>query len=177
MKKLVVLFLALYGSSGLGQVKSDWERENEERLRQADEQVVPPPAFDRARLLEVQLGLAAATDFRYFVDPATVSVGTDRIVRYVVVARSPSGVENVRFEGVRCPGEYRIYAVGRPDGSWGGQPSEWRPVPKDARAAENALSRRYFCPVRQAIGSSQEGVDALRAGGHPALVRKELQQY
>lgn len=171
MRQLLFLLLALYGSAVAGQVKSDWERENEERLKQADEQVVAPPAFDKARLLELEL--AAATDFRYFVDPATVSVGADRIVRYVVVARSPSGVENVSFEGIRCPGEYRIFAVGRPDGSWGGRPSEWRPVPRDARLAQNALSRRYFCPMQQAILSPQEGVDALRSGGHPALVSKQ----
>ena len=173
MRRLLVLvLLALYGSAVVGQVKSDWERENEDRLRQADEEVVPPPPFDRARLVELELGLAAVTDFRYFVDPATVSVGSDRIVRYVVVARSSSGVENVAFEGLRCPGEYRIFAVGRPDGKWGGQPTEWRPVPKDARLAENALSRRYFCPARRAIGSPQEGVEALRAGGHPALSKQ-----
>jgi len=171
VKKLVFVLLALYGSSGIGQVKSDWERKNEDRLKQAEEQEVEPPAFDKARLVELEL--AAPTDFRYFVDPATLSVGADRIVRYVVVARSPSGVENVRFEGIRCPGEYRIFAVARPDGSWGGRPSEWRAVPKDARAAENALSRRYFCPVRQAIRNPQEGVDALRARGHPALVSKQ----
>lgn len=173
MKRLALVLAALHASIGTAQVKSDWERENEERLKQAEEQVVPPPAFDKARLVELDLGLAAKTDFRYFVDPATLSVGADRIVRYVVVARSPSGVDNVRFEGIRCPGEYRIFAVARPDGSWGGRPSEWRPVPKDARAAENALSRRYFCPVRQAIRTPQEGVDALRAGGHPALVSKQ----
>jgi hypothetical protein len=173
LKRLLLLLLALHGSGAAGQIKSDWERENEERLKQAEEQVVPPPAFDKARLVQLDLGIAAPTDFRYFVDPATISVGTDRIVRYVVVARSPSGVENVRFEGLRCPGEYRIFAVARPDGTWGGRPSEWRAVPKDARAAENALSRRYFCPVRQAIRSPQEGVDALRARGHPALVSKE----
>jgi hypothetical protein len=170
VKPLLFLLLALYGSAVAGQVKSDWERENEDRLRQADEQVVPPPPFDKARLVELEL--VAATDFRYFVDPATVSVGADRIVRYVVVARSPSGAENVAFEGLRCPGEYRIFAVGRPDGKWGGQPTEWRPVPKDARLAENALSRRYFCPARRAIASPQEGVDALRAGGHPALLKQ-----
>ena len=171
MKPLLFLLLALYGSTVVGQVKSDWERENEERLKQAEEQVVAPPAYDKARLVE--LTLAAATDFRYFVDPATVSVGTDRIVRYVMLARSPSGAENVSFEGLRCPGEYRILAVGRPDGSWAGRASEWRPVPRDARAAQNALSRRYFCPVRRAIRSPQEGVDALRSGGHPELVSKQ----
>lgn len=171
MKQLLFLLLALYGCGVAAQIKSDWERENEERLKQAEEQVVAPPAFDRARLVE--LALAAPADFRYFVDPATLSVGADRIVRYVMVARSPSGVENVSFEGLRCPGEYRLLAVGRPDGSWGGRPSEWRPVPRDARMAQNALSRRYFCPVRLAIRSPQEGVDALRAGGHPALVSKQ----
>jgi len=174
LRQLLFLLLALYGSTVVGQVKSDWERENEERLKQAEEQVVPPPAFDKARLVELGLGIAArATDFRYFVDPATVSVGADRIVRYVLVARSTNGVDNVRFEGIRCPGEYRVLAVARPDGSWGGRPSEWRPVPKDARVAENALSRRYLCPMREAIRSPQEGVDALRAGGHPALGSKQ----
>lgn len=177
MKKFLFLLLALHACGALAQDKSDWERENEDRLKQADEQVVPPPALDKARLIELKLGPAAVTDFHYYVDPATVSVGADRIVRYVVVGRSASGVENVRFEGIRCPGEYRIYAVGRPDGSWGGQPTEWRWVPKEARAAENALARRYFCPVKQAIRSPQEGVDALRAGGHPALVREQSQQY
>lgn len=177
MKKLVFLLLALCFSAAIGQGKSDWERENEDRLKQAGEEIVPPPAFDKTRLIEIDLGLAAATDFHYFVDPATLNVGADRIVRYVVVARSPSGVENVRFEGIRCPGEYRIYAVGQPDGSWGGQPAQWRPVPKDARLVENALSRRYFCPMKQAILSAKEGVDALRAGGHPALVRSQSQQY
>jgi hypothetical protein len=177
LKKFLFLLLALHLSSVVGQGKSDWERENEDRLKQADEAVVPPPALDKARLVELDLGLAAATDFHYFVDPATLSVGADRIVRYVVVGRSASGVDNVRFEGLRCPGEYRIYAVGRPDGSWGGQPTEWRPVPKEARAAENALARRYFCPVKQAIRSPQEGVDALRAGGHPAAVHEGSQQY
>jgi hypothetical protein len=158
-------------------VKSDWERENEDRLKQAEEEVVPPPPYDEARLIELELGLAAQTDFRHYVDPASVSVGADRIVRYVVVGRSASGAQNVRFEGIRCPAEYRVYAVGRPDGGWGGQPSEWRAVPKDARLAENALSRRYFCPLRQAIGTAEEGVKALRAGGHPAMVRKDSQQY
>ncbi len=177
MKKLLLALLALYGAAVFGQPKSDWERENEDRLKQADEEVVPPPALDKARLIPIELGLAAASDFRYFVDPATVSVGADRIVRYAVVGRSPSGAENVRFEGIRCPGEYRIYALGRPDGSWGGQPTEWREVPTDARAAENALARRYFCPVKQAILTAQEGVDALRAGGHPALVREGSQNY
>jgi hypothetical protein len=171
LKRLLFLLLALHGAGAAGQIKSDWERENEERLKQADEQVVTPPAWDKARLVELQL--RERSDFSYLVDPASISVGADRIVRYVVLARSPSGVENVSFEAIRCPGEYRILAVGRPDGSWAGRPSEWRPVPRDVRLAQNVLSRRYFCPVRQAIRSAQEGVDALRSGGHPQLLSNQ----
>ena len=168
MKKFILLFLLAIGTAS-AQIQSDWERENEERLKQSDEQAVPPPRLDRTRLVEVSLPAAAQTDFRYYVDPASVSVGSDRIVRYVQVARSPSGAQNVTFEGIRCPGEYRIYAVGRPDGSWAGRPTAWRPIPREVRASQNALSRRYFCPGRQAIRDGDEGEKALRAGGHPGV--------
>jgi hypothetical protein len=153
------------------QIPSDWERENAERLKQSGEQAVTPPALDRSRLVELKLEREAG--FRYFLDAASVSVGADRIVRYTLVARSPSGVENISFEGLRCPGEYRIYAVGRPDGGWGGRPSAWRAVPRDERAGQRALSKRYFCPGRAAIRSAEEGVGALRAGGHPGVFLDE----
>lgn len=164
--RLVGLALVLFVTAASAQIQSDWERENEDRLKQSDEQAVPPPLLDKTRLVEVSLPPAAQTEFRYYVDPASVSVGSDRIVRYVQVARSPSGAENVTFEGIRCPGEYRVYAVGRPDGSWAGRPTTWRPIPRDARASQNALSRNYFCPGRHAIRDGDEGQKALRAGGH-----------
>jgi len=171
VRRLLPLFLLAAATAAPAQVKSDWEREYEERLKNAEEQAVPPPALDRKRLVELQLTLAATpTEFRYYVDAGSLSVGADRIVRYVLVARSPGATDNVTFEGVRCAsGEYRVYAVGRPDGSWGGRPSEWRPIKRDARLAQNALARRYFCPSRRAVETAQEGVHALRAGGHPLL--------
>jgi hypothetical protein len=155
-------------------VKSDWERENEERLKQSEEVVVAPPPLARAKLIELEL--EATSDFRYFIDAQSVSVGPDRIVRYTMVARSPGGVENITFEGLRCSGEYRVYAVGQPgEGGWSGRPGNWRPVPRDARIGQNALMQKYFCPARAtAIRDAQEGVAALRAGRHPA---KELEQY
>lgn len=170
MRILVAVLLLGCASFAAAQYRSEWERENEERLKQSEESVVAPPPLRRSSLVELKLD--AASDFRYFVDAASVSVGADHIVRYVMVARSPSGVENVSFEGLRCPGEYRIYAVGRPDGSWSGRPAEWRQVPRDARHGQNALSRRYFCPARQAIQGAEEGIGALRAGGHPLLSKQ-----
>lgn len=150
------------------QAQSDWERANEDRLKQAGEKLVPPPALNRKRLVEVKLNPSARTDFRFYVDWGSVSADDDRIVRYVLVARNDAGVENITFEGLRCQGEYRIYAVGRPQGGWGGQPSEWRPIPRTASAAQATLAKDYFCPGRAAIRSSAEGQEAVRAGGHAA---------
>lgn len=167
--RALALALGFWACAAGAQIQSDWERENEDRLKQTDEKLVPPPVLDKSRLIEVKLATSRETEFRYYVDPASVSVGDDRIVRYVLVARSPSGVENVSFEGIRCPGEYRVYALGRPDGSWAGRAAAWRPIPRDPRVSQNALSRQYFCPGRHAIRTGAEGEKALRAGGHPGV--------
>jgi hypothetical protein len=170
------LALALACLPAAAQQKSDWERENEERLKHSEEVVVAPPALDRASLVELEAD--APTDFRYFVDAASVSVGPDRVVRYAMVARSPSGVESVTFEGLRCSGEYRVYAVGGAGGGWSGRPGQWRAVPRDSRASQNLLLRRYFCPARNtAIETAEEGASALRGGGHPARQRVKSEQY
>ena len=159
----------LVGTAAHAQIKSDWELKNEDRLKQSQEVVVAPPPLDRAKLVEVKLHGAATSEFRYFVDWSSVSAGADRIVRYVLVARSPSGVENVTFEGIRCPGEYRVYAVGRRDGDWGGRPAEWRSIPVSANSSQAALARQYFCPGRHPVLTSEEGQRALRTGGHPGV--------
>lgn len=175
--RVFVFSLALLGTAAHGQMQSDWERANEERLKQSGERLIPPPPLDRRRLVEIKLRVAASTDFRYFIDWASVSAGEDRIVRYVLVARSPSGSENVTFEGIRCPKEYRVYAVGRGDDSWGGVPSEWRPVPHAPNAVQPALVGQYFCPGRAAIRTSDEGQRAVRAGGHPDYLRENRPFY
>ena len=154
------------------QAQSDWERANEERLKQSGEKLVPPPPLDRKRLVEVKLSPPTQAEFRFFVDWGSVSADDDRIVRYVLVARNAAGVESITFEGLRCQGEYRIYAVGRPQGGWGGQPSEWRPIPRNASAAQPTLAKDYFCPGRVAIRTSAEGQEAVRAGGHPGIQRE-----
>ena len=107
-------------------------------------------------------------DFHNYIDGATLSVNPKGVVRYVLVARSPSGVENVTYEALRCKSdEYRVYALGRPDGTWGGRASTWRPIAESRQAHHRILQREFFCPLNNVIAGADEGRAALRQGGHP----------
>src|SRR5205823_5613997 len=100
----------------------------------------------------------------------SLSVGADRIVRFTLVARSPSGVDNVSYEGMRCPREHRLYAVARAGGSWSSRDSDWREFARGTSLGwQYALAHHFFCPHRDPIRSAAEGVDALRRGSHPSV--------
>ena len=123
-----------------------------------------PPFPPRGEFIEFTV--PGASGFRFFIEAGTLSVGADDIVRYVLIARSGSGAVNVSYEGLRCDsGEVRLYATGG-EGGWVGRPGEWRSVA--AQRWHHALWREYFCPQRQRIYRSAEGLDALRKGGNTA---------
>ena len=160
----VLAALAAAACSGPGE-KSDWERSREATLQPSDEAVVPPAYPAHERLIE--FFVAATSEFRFFIDPASISVGRDGMVRYTLVARSSEGPDNVSFEGMRCTSaEVRIYALGR-DGRWVPRTGEWRAIePRSVQRWHNALYREYFCPQGRPIASAREGADALRRCGH-----------
>jgi len=115
--------------------------------------------------VELKQSLSSSSDFRYYVDWGSVSAGDDRIVRYVLVARSPEGVDNVSFEGLRCASaEQRLYALARRDHSWTAALGTWRPVSSPRHVS---LVRDYFCPQSEPIRTAAEGILALESGGHP----------
>ena len=165
--KRCLLILALAGCAASD--KSEWERQHEAQLPAAAAVAgVAPPAYPRERDL-IEFYVAATNDFRFFIDSASISVLDKGEVRFTLVARSSAGAQNVTYEGMRCnSGEVRLYAIGQ-DGAWGGRASEWRPIqPRSVQRWHNALFREYFCPQREPIASAQEGVQALRSGGHTA---------
>jgi hypothetical protein len=50
---------------------------------------------------------------RQYLDLGSLAVGQDGVVRYVLRIESPSGVQNVSLEGIRCQGrQVRSYAFG-----------------------------------------------------------------
>ena len=90
-----------------------------------EQEVPPPPALQTQGLVDIEIG-TGPSDLRFGVDPKSVSVGKDRVVRYVIVATSGSGAVNASYEGLRCDrGEYRVYA--RNSGpAWRAVTMEWR---------------------------------------------------
>ena len=162
--RLLVALLLVAGCSSRPAEQSDWERDNR-KSAPAEVQVELPAYPVPARLIEFEK--SAYADFRYFIDPETLSVDKDGVVRYVLVARSLSGVENVTYEGLRCEtAEYRFYAFGRADGTWSRSRSAWRSL-QQSQPLQRVLYADYFCPQKVAILNAGEGVRALRDGGHP----------
>ena len=168
MRRWPLAGLLLLGacSTGTEHMRSDWEQENAARLaREGDDAArVPAPPYPRAQNL-VEFTVPAVRDFRFYVDAASVSVN-EGVVRYVLVGRSAAGAENVVYEGLNCRAtEYKLYAIGRGQGRWETQQAPWRPVGQ--RPAQRVLMADFFCPRRSSIANAEEGVRALRRGGHP----------
>ena len=162
----VAICLALVGCAAPGPIESDWQRAQETK-NWHEGRITLPPYPKRENLIEFDAG--PGTDFHFFVDSASLSVGSDGVVRYVLVARSAQGAENISFEGLRCSnGEYRIYATGHSDRSWAEiRDARWRSEAQRAGSWHRTLANHFFCPGKSPIRTTAEGVEALKRGGNP----------
>ncbi len=149
---------------------SHYNSDEEEKPWQ--ELAVELPAFPKQENLREFYVSAVATN-KYLVDASTLTVGTDGVVRYVLVVQTSGGATNTSFEGMHCKERrWRHFATGRSDGTWmesratGGG---WRPIEnKPVNRHHAALSRDLFCPSGVPIFTADEGRNALRLGKHPS---------
>ena len=155
----------------LGGVQADSEEDQETKQWQEIEVQLPSAPLEGG--LQA-FYVSAATDNKFFIDLTTLSVGSDGVVRYVLVIRTPSGGRNVTYEGMRCETrENRIYASGRRDGAWSkSRNSEWLRI-KDVYGNRHhaALFLEYFCPSGVIVRNVAEAKEALRRGEHPDNTR------
>jgi len=160
---LSLLTLVLTPSLAMADFEEDYESKQWQEV-----EVALPAAPKEANLQPFYV--SAATSNRFFIDISTLSVGSDGVVRYVLLVLSPEGGRNVTFEGMRCESrERRIYASGRQDGSWSkARKNEWVRI-QDAYANRHhaALFLDYFCPFGNIVRDAAEAKKALMLGGHP----------
>jgi hypothetical protein len=119
----------------------------------------PPPALRNDGLVPIEV--KGGTQLRWGVDPRSVHVGADRIVRYVVVASTQS-VTNASYEGINCDrGEYRVYARSSGEG-WHAVEAEWKPLSGGGEAQHaRAIARSGACQGHSPNGSAEQIVRDL----------------
>ncbi|MDB5857384.1 MAG: hypothetical protein JWQ76_1073 [Ramlibacter sp.] len=124
----------------------------------------PPPALRTSGLIPLDV---PGSGLRFGIDPSSVAIGTDRVVRYVVVASSPSGAVNAIYEGLRCStGEVRVFARHNPDSGWvPAQGSVWQPLHSVPNSRYSLLvARNGACVGEAPNGSAAQIVRDLRSG-------------
>jgi CNP1-like family len=130
--------------------------------------VPPAPAFRTQGL--VNFVVSTNSELSYGVDPSTVTVGQDGVIRYVMVASSRSGAVNALYEGLHChraeAKTYARWAPGSP-GQWHQVATpEWRPLFGNfASRVALALARNGFCDGNTPNGTPANMLKALAQGG------------
>ena len=136
----------------------DWE----------EDAVTSIPDFDPQKSIEVEVD--PRSQLRWFVDPATISIGEDSVVRYVIIGTSRTGTMNAMYEGILCAqGTYKTYA--RAIQSHMQNPIPWRIMESpqwrnldDATpfSHERILARTYMCDGNSRPHSVNDIVRTLR---------------
>jgi len=105
---------------------------------------------------------------RFYVDRNSVSLGADWVVRYTAVIKSPSGVSNVSYEGLRCKtSEYKVYAYGTRNGTWANaREPKWQDVDKTTANFRYSLWVDYLCDS-EAVGGRNAKDLIARLKGDP----------
>ena len=124
---------------------------------------LPPP---NATLMSFDV--SNNTPLTFAIDPASVSVGNDGVVRYTVVITTPTGARNVNYEGIRCETyEWRLYASlnAEHDGWDQTVANDWVRIETGTlNAYHSALFTDYFCANKMPVGKASTIVQNLRYG-------------
>lgn len=157
IEKIYALGLLLVALSSTAQVFSDVDPDWNES------DAPTPPAFSQTRLIPIDM--PTYFSLRFGVDPQTISVTADGIVRYVMVASNASGSMNAMFEGLRCAtGEVKTYARANASGQWSiVQNPAWQSL-KGNQSSRHALAfaRQGACEGRTAGSSAQSIANSLK---------------
>ncbi len=119
---------------------------DEEKTWQEEETQLPAtPDLNAAKSFFV----SPTTVLEFSIDPASLSIGKDDVIRYTLLVKSRSGVVNLSFEGLRCASaEYKVYAYGNertPEWSAVRNP-QWKEIKETGPNRPHAvLLKEYFC--------------------------------
>jgi hypothetical protein len=148
MNKNILLYLAflcsgLLSSAPLSALDNDDPHFGDfiEAPKWQEAKVTIPPFPNRDDLLKVEVD-RVDMPFSFYVDPDSLSVVNDDVVRYTVLIESNSGASNIMYEGIRCStNEYRTYAYGTHDEKFSkARASSWTRI---TSTISGAMTHRY----------------------------------
>ncbi|MBS0454773.1 MAG: hypothetical protein JSS14_26035 [Proteobacteria bacterium] len=125
--------------------------------------VPPAPEFDARRMIEIDM--PRVYDLKYGVDPKTLAITSDGVVRYVAIAKStgPGAAVNAFYDGVRCAtGEIKTYARYSGDSWHPVENPEWVSLNLAKTRYSLALARQALCRSAAPRLTTDEMVRALR---------------
>jgi hypothetical protein len=132
-----------------------------------EEAAPAPPTFSKDRV--IPLDMPSYVSVKVGVDPQTIVVGNDGVVRYVAVMTNASGTMNASFEGIRCAsGQFKTYARYSASGTWStvSEP-QWRDLTDNLPSKHpHAFARQAACEVRVA-NRKEEILQALQGKKPP----------
>lgn len=123
----------------------------------------PPTTFSTEALLTFEVFKASA--LTYGIDPNTLTVGEDGVVRYVMVARSSNGALNVMYQGIRCAtAETKTSGRLSDKGTWNISPdAEWQALSfRGPTRPAMMLARQGVCEGRTITGNAQKILATLK---------------
>ena len=129
-----------------------------------EEAVPPPPAFAKDRL--IALDMPSFVSLKVGIDPDTIVVGGDGVVRYVVVMTNATGTVNAAYEGIRCfTDDVNTYARWTSSGTWSiASDPQWKALSDNMPSQHaKAFSRQGGCQTRSAP-TKTEILNALKFG-------------
>ena len=166
LESALALIMAAVFTSGVHAQSKDWEAEfDEEKKGWQEIQAQIPPYPKPENLIRVQTG--SASGHQFFVDPTSISIGQDQVVRYIAVIKTAGGATNTLFEGMRCETkEQKLYAIAHRDGTWvRARASKWEHVYlKDLTPYRHTLYHDFFCANGKTPAPVRQVVDALKRG-------------
>ena len=146
---LGILFVSLHAFGQLADADPDWK----------EVEVPPPPSFKTDALVLVEM--PRYVTLKLGVDPETLRITNDGIVRYVMVATSPGGNINATYEGIRClTGEVKTYARYGAAAKWSAiADPQWKPLNNNQPSMHAlALARQGACEGRAASAQSAAAI-------------------
>ncbi|HEX7634164.1 MAG TPA: CNP1-like family protein [Noviherbaspirillum sp.] len=156
----------LLATSSVLHAQSQFEQDFDGQDKPWQEVAVQLPAAPKQENL-LPFHVSATATQTFAIDSQSLSVGTDGVVRYTLVATSESGAKSVSYEGIRCASyEHKLYAFGRPDGSWSrSRRDQWERINTNiANRQHAALSKDYFCLGQSVVSNVAEMIQRIRAG-------------